>query len=392
MPGERDYDLVLFGATGFTGGLTADYLAANAPAGLRWALVGRNRAKLEAVAARLAAADPASPVPALLEADAADAAALARVAAATRVVITTVGPYALYGAPLVAACAAAGTDYVDLTGEPEFVDRMYLENHAAAERSGARLVHCCGFDSVPHDLGAYFTLLQLPAGVPVRIDGYVRSNGTFSGGTYHSAVNGFARGRQTIDTGKKRKAAEPRPAGRQIHSSPARIHRDESLGGWTVPLPTIDGPIVRRSAAQVDRYGPDFTYGHHLVARHLATVGGMAAGIAAVAVLAPIPPTRKLLLKLKDPGDGPDEQTRAGSWFKIRFVGEGGGERVVTEVSGGDPGYSETSKILAQCGLCLAFDDLPERAGQLTTVAAMGDMLLTRLQNAGIAFRVLETA
>jgi short subunit dehydrogenase-like uncharacterized protein len=392
MPGERDYDLVLFGATGFTGGLTAEYLAANAPAGLRWALVGRNRAKLEAVAARLAAADPESPVPALLEADAADAAALAKVAAATRVVITTVGPYALYGAPLVAACAAAGTDYVDLTGEPEFVDRMYLENHAAAERSGARLVHCCGFDSVPHDLGAYFTLLQLPEGVPIRIDGYVRSNGTFSGGTYHSAVNGFARGRQTIDAGKKRKAAEPRPAGRKIHSSPARIRRDESLGGWTVPLPTIDGPIVRRSAAQVERYGPDFTYGHHAVARHLATVGGAAAGIATVAVLAPIPPVRKLLLKLKDPGDGPDEGTRAGAWFKIRFVGEGGGKRVVTEVSGGDPGYSETSKILAQCGLCLAFDDLPARAGQLTTVAAMGDMLLTRLQNAGIAFRVLETA
>lgn len=392
MPGDREYDLVLFGATGFTGGLTADYLAANAPAGLRWALVGRNHAKLEAVAARLAGAGPEAPPPALLVADAADSAALAKVAEATRVVITTVGPYALYGAPLVAACAAAGTDYVDLTGEPEFVDRMYLEHHAEAERTGARLVHCCGFDSVPHDLGAYFTVRQLPERMPLKVDGYVRSNARFSGGTYHSAVNGFARGRQTLDAARKRKAAEPRPVGRAIHSSPARIRHDDALGGWTVPLPTIDGAIVRRSAATLDRYGPDFTYGHHLVARHLATVAGMGAGIAAVAVLAPIPPTRKLLLKAKSPGEGPDEATRAGSWFKIRFVGEGGGKRVVTEVSGGDPGYSETSKILAQCGLCLAFDDLPERAGQLTTVASMGDMLLTRLQNAGIAFRVLETA
>jgi short subunit dehydrogenase-like uncharacterized protein len=393
MQGEREHDVVLFGATGFTGGLTADYLSANAPAGLRWAVAGRNRAKLEAVAARLAAADPEAPVPGLLVADAADPVALARVASSTRVVITTVGPYALYGAPLVAACAAAGTDYVDLTGEPEFVDQMWLDNNAAAQASGARLVHCCGFDSVPHDLGAYFTLLQLPDGVPVRIDGYVRtSNARFSGGTYHSAVNGFARGRQTLSAARRRKAAEPRPAGRKIHSSPARIRHDEEIGGWTVPLPTIDGPIVRRSAAAVDRYGPDFTYGHHAVARHLATVGGAAAGIAAVAVLAPIPPTRKLLLKAKSPGEGPSEATRAGSWFKIRFVGEGGGKRVVTEVSGGDPGYSETSKILAECGLCLAFDDLPERAGQLTTVAAMGDMLLTRLQRAGIAFEVLETA
>jgi short subunit dehydrogenase-like uncharacterized protein len=392
MPGEREFDLALFGATGFTGGLTADYLAANAPAGLRWALVGRNRAKLEAVAARLVAANPDAPLPALLEADAADAAALARVAGATGVVVTTVGPYALYGAPLVAACAAAGTDYVDLTGEPEFVDRMWLENHEAAQKSGARLVHCCGFDSVPHDLGAYFTVQQLPEGVPLRVDGYVRSNARFSGGTYHSAVNGFARGRQTLAAARTRRQAEPRPASREIHSAPARIRHDDEIGGWVVPLPTIDGTIVRRSAAAVDRYGPEFTYGHNLVARHLATVGGMAAGIAAVAVLAPIPPTRKLLLRAKSPGEGPDEATRAGSWFKIRFVGEGGGKRVVTEVSGGDPGYSETSKILAECGLCLAFDDLPESAGQLTTVASMGDMLLTRLQNAGIAFRVLETA
>ncbi|HEY0277864.1 MAG TPA: saccharopine dehydrogenase NADP-binding domain-containing protein [Solirubrobacterales bacterium] len=388
MSGEREYDLVLFGATGFTGGLTADYLAAHGPTNLRWALAGRNREKLEAVAARLAAARSTVPPPALLEADAADTPALARIAESTRVAITTVGPYALYGAPLVAACAAAGTDYVDLTGEPEFVDRMYLENDAAAKASGARLVHCCGFDSVPHDLGAYFTLLQLPEGVPVKIEGYVRSNAQFSGGTYHSAINGFARGRQTFAAARARKAAEPRPAGRQVHAAKARIRRDEGLRAWTAPLPTIDGPIVRRSAALVDRYGPDFTYGHNVVARRLATIGGIAAGVGAVAVLAPIPPTRKLLLKAKSPGEGPSAATRAGSWFKIRFVGEGGGERVVTEVSGGDPGYSETSKILAECGLCLAFDDLPERAGQLTTVASMGDMLLTRLQNAGIVFRV----
>jgi short subunit dehydrogenase-like uncharacterized protein len=390
MPGEREYDVVLFGATGFTGGLTADYLAANGPEGLRWALVGRNRAKLEAAAARLAAAGPVAPAPALIEADAADAVALAKVAEAPRVVITTVGPYALYGGPLVAACAAAGTDYVDLTGEPEFVDRMWLENHATAERTGARLVHCCGFDSVPHDLGVWFTVKQLPEGVPLSVNGYVRSNARFSGGTYHSAVNGFGRARQTLSAARARKAAEPRQTARKIRSAPARIRHDDALGGWTVPLPTIDPTIVRRSASAVDRYGPEFTYGHHLVARHLATVAGITAGVGVVAVLAPIPPARKLMLKAKSPGEGPDEATRAGSWFKLRFVGEGGGKRVVTEVSGGDPGYSETSKILAQCGLCLAFDDLPERAGQLTTVASMGDMLLTRLQDAGIAFRVLR--
>jgi short subunit dehydrogenase-like uncharacterized protein len=390
MAGERDHDLALFGATGFTGGLTAEYLAANAPVGLRWALVGRNRAKLEAVTARLATASPDAPTPDLLVADSADAAALTKVAESTRVAITTVGPYALYGEPLVAACAAAGTDYVDLTGEPEFVDRMWLNHHATAERTGARIVHCCGFDSIPHDLGAYFTVQHLPEGVPLTVNGYVRTNAQFSGGTYHSAVNGFARGRQTLAAAKERRAAEPRPTDRKIRSAPARIRHVPELGGWSAPLPTVDGTIIRRSAAAVERYGPAFAYGHNVVAKHLVTIGGMAAGVGTVAVLAPIPPARKLMLKAKTPGEGPSEARRASSWFKIRFVGEGGGKRVVTEVSGGDPGYTETSKMLAESGLCLAFDDNPERSGQLTTVASMGDMLLTRVQNAGIAFRVME--
>src|SRR6187455_1817476 len=162
MDSSRPYDLVLFGGTGFTGGLTADYLAAHLPAGKRWALVGRNRTKLDAVAARIATANPDAPVPELVEADAGDPAAMREVAESTRVVITTVGPYVLYGDPLVAACAEAGTDYVDLTGEPEFVDRMYVAHHATAERTGARLVHACGFDSIPHDLGAYYAVQHLP--------------------------------------------------------------------------------------------------------------------------------------------------------------------------------------------------------------------------------------
>jgi short subunit dehydrogenase-like uncharacterized protein len=387
---ERQYDLALFGATGFTGGLTAEYLARNAPPELRWALVGRNRAKLAAVQERLAKLGGSAPAPDLIEADAADRASLDRVATAAGVVITTVGPYALYGEPLVAACAAAGSDYVDLTGEPEFVDRMWTLHHAAAERSGARLVHCCGFDSIPHDLGAYFTVKQLPEGVPLTVNGYVKMGGEFSGGTYHSAVNGFARARQTLAAAKARRQAEQRPVGRQIHDAHPRVRRAPDLGGWTAPLPTIDGPVVRRSAAALDRYGPDFRYGHNMVAKHLATIAALGAGVGTVGLLAQLPPTRKLLLKVKDPGEGPSEETRAKSWFKVTFVGEGGGKRVVTRVSGGDPGYGETAKMLAESGLCLALDDLPESAGQVTTATAMGEALLARLQRAGIAFEVIE--
>ncbi|MET0557664.1 MAG: saccharopine dehydrogenase NADP-binding domain-containing protein [Solirubrobacterales bacterium] len=390
MVAERQYDLALFGATGFTGGLTAEYLARSGPEGMRWALVGRNRDKLEAVQARLAQLVGAAPAPDLLEADAGDRASLDRVAAATRVVITTVGPYALYGEPLVGACAAAGTDYVDLTGEPEFVDRMWALHHAGAERSGARIVHCCGFDSIPHDLGAYFTVKQLPEGVPLTVNGYVRMGGEFSGGTYHSAINGFARARQTLAAAKERRQSEPRPTGRQIHDAKPRVRRAPAeLSGWTAPLPTIDGPVVRRSAAALDRYGPEFRYGHNLSAKHLATIAGLGAGVGAVGLLSQLPPTRSLLLKAKAPGEGPSEETRAKSWFKVTFVGEGGGKRVVTRVSGGDPGYTETAKMLAESGLCLAFDEIPETAGQVTTATAMGDALLERLQRAGISFEVI---
>jgi short subunit dehydrogenase-like uncharacterized protein len=391
---ERQYDVALFGATGFTGGLTARYLAAHGPAGLRWALVGRNRSKLEAVASSLGAvAGEGVPAPELLIADAADPAALARVAGAVRVLVTTVGPYALYGEPLVAACAAAGTDYVDLTGEPEFVDRIWLGHHEQARRSGARLVHCCGFDSVPHDLGAYFTVKQLPEGVPLALNGYVRMGAEFSGGTFASAINGFGRARQTVSAARRRRQREQRPPGRRIRSLTSRPRRDAALGGWVVPLPTIDGSIVRRSAAALERYGPDFGYGHNVVAEHLSSVATTAGGVGVALVLAQLPPTRKLLLKAsRSPGEGPSEEVRAESWFKVTFVGEGGGRRVVTEVSGGDPGYDETAKMLAESGLCLAFDELPETAGQVTTAEAMGDALLKRLQDAGIGFRVVELA
>jgi short subunit dehydrogenase-like uncharacterized protein len=392
MPAERQFDLALFGATGFTGGLTAEYLARRGPKRLRWAIVGRNRDKLEAVRERLAGLGGEAPAPQLLIADAGDRASLDKVAEAARVVATTVGPYALYGKSLVAACVAAGSDYADLTGEPEFVDRMWIEHHAEAERTGARLVHCCGFDSIPHDLGARFTVRQLPEGVPLKVEGFVRFGGELSGGTYHSAINGFARARQTIGAARQRKREEERPVGRGIHSGPARLRHVPELGGWAVPLPTIDGAVVRRSAAALDRYGPDFTYGHNLLAKRLVWLAAISGAVGTAAVLAPLPPTRKLLLKIKSPGDGPSAETRAKSWFKVKFVGEGGGKRVLTEVSGGDPGYDETAKMLAESALCLAFDELPETAGQVTTATAMGDALEARLRRAGIEFKLLEGA
>jgi short subunit dehydrogenase-like uncharacterized protein len=387
---DREYDIVVFGATGFTGALTAEYLARAAPPGTRWALAGRNEAKLEDVRDRIAQSTPAATEAPLVSADSGDAGSMRALAESTRVVITTVGPYILYGEALVAACAAAGTDYVDLTGEPEFVDQMWLRHHAQAEQSGARIVHSCGFDSIPYDLGVLHTVDQLPEGVPIHVDGFVRASGTFSGGTYHSTVHIMSRLRQGAQVARERKRLEARPVGRTVKGIAGTPHNDASAGGWVVPLPTIDPQNVLRSARALERYGPDFSYSHYLVVKRLAVLAGMAAGAGAVIALAQLPPTRNLLLKIKDPGEGPSPEQRERGWFNLRFAGEGGGRRVVTEVSGGDPGYGETSKMLAESALCLASDPLPERGGQLTPAAAMGHALIDRLQRAGIAFRAVE--
>lgn len=385
---SRAFDLVLFGATGFTGGLTADHLARHVPPGTRWAIAGRDRDRLSAVRAALPAGGPR---PELLTADATDPASLRAAAGATRVLASTVGPYLRYGDALVGACAAAGTDYLDLTGEPEFVDRCYLRHHATARATGARLVHCCGFDSVPFDLGVRFTVERLPAGVPLRVAGFVRVSAAFSAGTYQSAVEAFSRVRTAAAVARERRAAERAEApsaGRRVRGLPGRPHYDRRVGSWALPAPTIDPQVVLRSARALDRYGPDFGYAHYLAPRRLSSAVALTGGAAGLLALAQLPPARKWLLGRVTPGEGPSAERRARSWFRVLFHGEGGGRSVITEVSGGDPGYDETARILAESALCLAFDDLPPAAGQLTPATAMGGALTDRLAAAGLRFRV----
>src|SRR4051812_42197566 len=289
----RAHDVVLFGATGFTGGLTAEYLARHAPADLRWALAGRNRGKLETVRARLAEIDDRFGELDLLVADSGDPASLRAVAESARVVVTTVGPYLTQGEPLVAACAAAGTDYVDLTGEPEFVDRMYLAHDRRARETGARLVHACGFDSIPHDLGAYFTVRQLPEGVPLTVDGFVSADAAFSGGTFASALNQFARGRQVLAAARDRGRHEPRLVGRRACAPAGAPRFAPEVDAWALPLPTIDPQIVRRSATALERYGPDFRYRQYAAVRRLPVAVGGVAAVGALLAAAQLPPARR---------------------------------------------------------------------------------------------------
>ncbi|MFC8079798.1 saccharopine dehydrogenase family protein [Streptomyces sp. NPDC057307] len=388
---ERPYDVVLFGATGFVGTLTAEYLALSVPEGCRWAIAGRDRAKLEKLRTRLAKLSPLCADLPLLVADSADPASLRALAESTKVLATTVGPYLWHGENLVAACAEAGTDYADITGEQEFVDRMYVAYEDRARQTGARLVHACGFDSVPHDLGAYFTVRQLPVDVPLRIDGFVRTNAFFSGGTLATALNALSRGRQTMEAAKQRRLHEPRLVGRRAVTSPGAPHFSKETGVWALPLPTLDAHVVARSAAALPRYGPDFRYRHFAAVKSLpVALGGTVAAGTGIA-LAQVPAVRRALMNRYEPGAGPGEARRSTSWFTVRFVGEGGGRRVFTEVAGGDPGYDESAKMLAESVLSLAFDDLPDTAGQVTTAAAMGDALLGRLRSAGMTFRVAHS-
>ena len=291
--------------------------------------------------------------------------------------ITTVGPYLQYGEPLVAACAAAGTDYVDLTGEPEFVDQMYLAHHDKAVETGARIVHACGFDSIPHDLGAWFTVQELGSTDPITLRGVVRSNAMFSGGTFHSAMGAMSRPKQMRAAMVAASQEGSSSGGPEV---PRRLRqaapRPRCSASGCCPLPTIDPFVVARSGAALASYGPDFRYSHFAGLKTLRYTAGAVAAVSGIVVSAQIPPLRNFLKSRIKQGDGPSEQRREKSWFTVDFVGESAGRTVRTRVSGGDPGYDETAKMLAESALCLALDDNPQTAGQVTTAYAMAENLL----------------
>ncbi len=402
MTRDRTYDVVAFGATGFTGQLVAAYLAASEES-FRWAIAGRSAGKLAAVKDDLGLGDEVG----VIAADSGDPASLAAMAEQTRVVLTTVGPYQKYGEPLVAACVEAGTDYADITGEPEFVDGVIERHHDAAHDQGVRIVNCCGFDSIPHDLGAYMMAQELhdvgaPAGrpgddAPVVLEGFVSASGKMSGGTWQSAVNAMGRARQRrargaqMEHGKRPKRPKRLPAdGRKVRGLKSRSHYEKAVKGWVAPMPTIDPQVVLRSARALPVYGSEFRYGHYVRVGSFAKLAALGAGVVSVFGLAQLPPTRKLLLKLRQSGEGPTAEERARSKFRVTFVGSAGDRRVVGTAAGGDPGYGETSKMVAESALCLALDRdrLSERYGVVTTAEAMGDRLLERLRAAGLRFEI----
>ena len=400
MAADRELDLVLYGATGFVGKLTAEYLARAAPDGARIGLGGRSREKLERVRAGLGSRAADWP---LVVADSSDSTALAELAERTVAVATTVGPYRKYGIKLVDACATAGTHYGDLTGEVLFMRDTIDQFDSVAKESGARIVHNCGFDSIPSDLGVL--LLHEAAGELEDTTFVVRRvKGGLSGGTLDSMkgmVDEVRANRSLMKVlGDPYSLSPDRAAEPDLgdESPPSGVSHDSELGGWLGPfvMARINMPVVRRSnALQGWAYGRKFRYrevmsfGEGLGGRAKAL--GMAGGVTALPVGLALPPTRFVLDRvLPDPGEGPsDEMVRTGFYEIEIHARAASGERWVCEIKAqGDPGYGATCVMLGEAGLCLALDGerLPERAGVLTPATAMGGVLVVRLRATGQRF------
>jgi short subunit dehydrogenase-like uncharacterized protein len=408
----REFDIVLYGATGFVGKLTAEYLA-RAGGDARIALAGRSTERLLAVRNTLGEGAQSWPI---LAADATSPSSLQEMAARTQVVVTTVGPYSRYGMPLVAACAAAGTDYADLTGEAMFIRETIDLYHKQAADTGARIVHCCGFDSIPSDLSVY--ALHRAA----RDDGtgelgdtnfVMRSfSGGVSGGTVASMVDVMHA--TSSDADLRRELADPytlstdRGAEPDVGPQPdlpwkrGRQIAPELAGHWTTGfvMASINTRIVRRSNALQDwAYGRSFRYSENmsLGSSSLAPVASAVASGVGKAVFAlgsryfRFLPRRVVDRVLPKPGTGPSPEARDRGYYRIEtYTTTSSGARYVARMEQqGDPGYKATSVLLGECALALALDrdKLSDLHGVLTPAAAMGDALLARFGAAGVSLR-----
>ena len=403
--GARTHDLVVYGATGFVGRLLAGYLAAHAPVGTGIALAGRSRARLAEVRDAL---PPAAAGWALVEADSTDRASVDALAGSTRVLATTVGPYARYGLPVVEACARAGTHYADLTGEVLFARDAIDRCDAVARDTGARIVHACGYDSVPSDLSTMLLASRAAADGAgglrdVRLVATAR--GGFSGGTVDSlraqleAVQADPDLRRVLtDPYALSPDRDAEPDTRQPPDAAAPARTPD--GRWTAPfvMASFNTRIVRRSNALQDwAYGRSLRYGEVMGCGRgpagAATAAAVTAGLAGTLAAMSFPPTRRLLDRLLPaPGTGPAEAVRERGWYRMEVDAEAvNGRRYRATASGsGDPGYAATSVMLGEAALALALDGdrLPDRAGSLTPATALGEVLVERLRAAGHTYEV----
>jgi len=391
MKPSSKFDFVVYGATGFTGQLVAEYLAQHygGKGDPKWAMAGRNLEKLASV--RDAIGAPADT--ALIQADASDPASLKALVDQTRSVLTTVGPYQLYGSELVAACAASGTDYLDLCGEPVWMRQMIDAHQARAQSSGARIVFSCGFDSLPFELGVFFCqeTAKKTLGAPVsRVKGRVRAmKGTFSGGTAASMKATFAAAAKDLSLVALLKNPFVLTPGFEGPKQPPgnKPLFDQDLDAWAAPfvMATINTRNVHRSNLLMGfPYGKEFIY-DEMVLTGPGEKGEANARLVAAANLEKVGPGGP------KPGEGPSKEERENGLYDLLFVGLApDGRQIRVAVRGDrDPGYGSTSKMIAECAICLLRDTPQVPGGIWTPGAAMGNKLIKRLvDHAGLTFEV----
>ena len=406
---DSQFDLVVFGATGFVGSILCQYLidCVGTQGDVTWAAAGRSKAKLDKLVTTLGS--KAIDLP-LVTADVTDDASLRALCEQTRVIVSTVGPYALYGEPLVKVCAETGTDYCDLTGEPQWI-RLMLETYGAlAKQSGARIVHCCGFDSIPSDLGVYYLQRQAQqrfgqpcVQVKMRVKG---AQGGVSGGTIASGVNAV---KEVVANPSLRQELENPyslcPEGDPAAHPPTQmpVQYDENFQSWIAPfvMADVNTRIVLRSNALLGyAYSPEFQYDEAILTdqelKGWMTAQAVKVGLVSFVLATAFQPTRWLLENWIRPksGEGPSAEAQAQGYFDLRFWGKtAAGESIQVKVTGDrDPGYGSTAKMLGQAGICLA-KDFPksEKPGGFWTPSALfGEVLIERLVHyAGLTFEVL---
>lgn len=388
---QPKFDIVVYGASGFTGKLVAEYLAAQygAGSGLTWAMAGRSRDKLAAVRDEIGAPKDTP----LIEADASDPASLKAMVGQAKAILTTVGPYQLYGSDLVAACAASGTDYLDLCGEPAWMRQMIDAHHATAQASGARILFSCGFDSIPFELGVFFlqnaAKAQFGAACPV-VKGRVRKmKGTFSGGTAASLKATYAAAAKDLSIVPLLKnpfALTPGFEGPKQPPGNKPLH-DDDLGMWVAPfvMATINTRNVHRSNLLMGfPYGKEFVYDEMMLAGPGEKGEAMAKAIVGANASMGGPGGPK-------PGEGPSKEERETGMYDILFVGLApDGKQIRASVKGDrDPGYGSTSKMIGESAVCLVREAKDVAGGIWTPGAALGDRLIKRLtDHAGLQFTV----
>jgi len=372
----KKYDIVVFGATGFTGELICDYLLGHEESkGLNIAVAARDKEKLEKVVSRFSSNSPD-----MLVVDSFDKESIDSMTSLAKLIITVVGPYSLYGEYLVESCTKNSTHYVDLTGEPNFVHTIRKKYSEAAINSKSIIVNSCGLESIIPDVGTLYTVSKMKSDKK-DITYYLKSRGTISGGTWASFINALYSNKPIIGRGSKS------GSGKKIK----KIFYNKDFKSWSIIFPVIDKQIVYRSSKTDNIYGNNFSFNEYMMIKTFFQVIVLMLSILSITFISKLGLLKKQLLSLRPSGSGPSIEQRKRNWFKGIFVGVGDNEKVVTQLSGGDPGYGETAKFISEIALCIIndYDNLKGKAGIMTPVECTGDLMINRLENAGIKFEQL---